>query len=273
MILVIYFATTAYILVHTFVIRTTGVRPELTIVLALTVFGIASFTYFIGRAHPNNLNHILAPAVILGFYWMTRLVEVRKVAPAFGATAAFCCYLGVGLVFAATWGDVREKVDSSGAALPLIYAHHAFEGKPIQSVSARLWHRTATDPRVVEAASLIDEYSPRNRRIPLFMLSGLSTEVLMRTHRANVFPVNELSQDSLLQSARQRALHFPHHLQAGDVVIWEPAAADTDELGTEIVGLLGHQFRFQALARTPHGVLAVRLEPKMGAHKDASSAP
>ncbi len=39
-------------------------------VVMLSIYGLAIFTYFVGRAHPNNLYHIAIPCILLGVYWL-----------------------------------------------------------------------------------------------------------------------------------------------------------------------------------------------------------
>ncbi len=41
-------------------------------VLMLAIYGLATFTYFCGRAVPNNLHHIALPFILLSVYWLQR---------------------------------------------------------------------------------------------------------------------------------------------------------------------------------------------------------
>jgi Ca2+/Na+ antiporter len=51
-------------------------RRQLFVALAgSTGAGIVTFTYFLGRSHPNNLHHVAPPAILVCSLWLCLLVE------------------------------------------------------------------------------------------------------------------------------------------------------------------------------------------------------
>jgi len=54
--------------------------PENELIFGLTLFGIAQYTYFLGRSHPNNLYHIATTTVIIAGYWLCQ-IDLHKEHP------------------------------------------------------------------------------------------------------------------------------------------------------------------------------------------------
>lgn len=62
--LVLYISSASYIVLKLFFTNEKGQR-DLPILSFITAYGIMSFIYYVGRSHPNNLHHIVIPAIII----------------------------------------------------------------------------------------------------------------------------------------------------------------------------------------------------------------
>lgn len=221
--------------------------PELRLVAGLTAFGLAQFTYYLGRSHPNNLCHISIPALALAAYWLCALVRSRETLPArFWRPAAYAIYcLGMiqvilGIPFLMDqWGHTAAQALVSGRRV-------------------ELWASKPTDPQVEEAVGLIERYLAQVDRIPLFIAPNLTTEALIRTGKVHLFPMSNPEQDELVEAARERALNFAHGLRAGDLILMSRDQKELHPLQRQIIKKLSREFTFLR-EDTTRSIVVVRL--------------
>lgn len=222
--------------------------PELRVVAGLTVFGLAQFTYYLGRSHPNNLYHICIPSLMLAAYWLCALVRSREVLPARFWRPATYAFYGLGmLLFVLGIPFLSDQWDRT-AAQALV------SGRPVE-----LWSRKPTDPQVEEALALIAKYAPAQERIPLFIVPNLTTEALILSGKVNLFPMSNPDQDALLAPARERALNFDHGLQAGDLFFMSRDPKELQSLQRQIIKKLSRTFTFLQ-EDTTRSIVVVRLQ-------------
>ena len=224
-------------------------------VLGMSVFGVAQYSYFVGRSHPNNLYHVALPAMFLAAFWLSKLSLPRVEVPEAGRRTARACGFGAltaALVLAAP--AVLHKLDASmlgGLALgPAAFAPltHLREPAP-------------TRPEVAETLGLLERYAPGSGRVAVFIDAELTTEVYLLSHRANVYPVSNPKQAVLLPSADWGVIAgYPTSLGAGDVVFTAPPAV-LDPLQQAMLSGLCQRFEFYELARSASGIAALRLAP------------
>jgi hypothetical protein len=222
--------------------------PELDAVAGLTAFGLAQFTYYLGRSHPNNLYHICIPSLVLAAYWLCALVRCREALPArFWRPATYAVYcLGMlqvvlGVPFLA---DQWERT----AAQALV------SGRPIE-----LWSNQPTDPQVEEAVGLIERYMGGRDRVPLFIAPNHTTEALLLSGKVQLFPMSNPEQDELLAAAAERALNYNHGMKPGDLVL---ISRDQNELRTlqrQVIKKLNQEFTF-VQEDTTRSIVVVRLQ-------------
>lgn len=221
--------------------------PELGVVAGLTVFGLAQFTYYLGRSHPNNLYHVCVPSLVLAAYWLCALVRSREGLPArFWRPAAYAFYCLGMLLFVLGVPFLMDQWDRTAARALL-------SDRPVE-----LWANKPTDQQVEEALALIAKYLPAQERIPLFIVPNLTTEALMLSGKVNLFPMSNPEQDELLASARERALNFDHGLRAGDLFFMSRDQKELRSLQRQLIKKLNRDFTFLQ-EDTTRSIVVVRL--------------
>ena len=224
--------------------------PELGVVAGLTTFGLAQFTYYLGRSHPNNLYHVCIPSLVLAAYWLCAMVRSREALPVhFWRPATYAIYcLGMLQVVL----GVPFLVDQWSRTT----AHALASGRSIA-----LWSSEPTDPQVSEAVALIGKYMNTADRIPLFIVPNLTTETLIRTGKVNLFPMSNPEQDELLVSASARALRFAHGLRSGDLLLMSKDQWELHTLQRQIIKKLNQEFTFLQ-EDTTESITVVRLQQR-----------
>lgn len=224
--------------------------PELGVVAGLITFGLAQFTYYLGRSHPNNLYHVCIPSLILAAYWLCVLVRRRHaLPPRFWPSAAYAIYC-FGML------QVVLGVPFLLDQWPRTAASALVSGRPFE-----LWTSKPTSPQVEEAMGLIEKYMPGVERIPLFIVPNLTTEALLRTGKVHLFPMSNPEQDELLVSASDRAVNFAHGLQAGDLIFIPKDQRELRTLQRQVIKKLNQEFTFLQEDTTAH-IVVVRLQPR-----------
>jgi len=251
----IYFASLLLLVYRTIRSPAAFARGEASLITGMTVFGIAQFTYFLGRSHPNNLYHICIPAVFLAAYWLCQMTKDAHLVPAgFRRSSTYCFYVAASLLFLTEVPNIVRKREHT-AAYALFY--QGTQGPSLCS-------REPTDPQVEEALCLIQKHAPDRERIPLFIAPELTTETLMLSEKANIFPLSNPVQDYLLESASTQALRFDHGLQSGDILFLARDTGQLNALQLLIVKRLREEFIF-ILADATSQVYAIRLEARTSA--------
>jgi hypothetical protein len=248
-------------------------RVELTAIAATTAFGILSYTYFLGRSHPNNLHHIAPPAIVLFVLWVSLLARHT---PMGNGTVRFAALVFVGWAAAAVIVQQPQETHASLLRSPL---RQIVQLNPRLSTRAHAlidWRQRPDDPRAVEAEQLLDRFAPGQSRVAVVLQVDLSTEALIRAHRGNLLPMAVPLQESLLP-ARSLSLIEKRlsRLEPGSVVLTEQgyldqpphyhyrgAAGYPDELGVVVLSEIRRLFRYRVAATTPNGLVLLILEAK-----------
>ncbi|MCX6356060.1 MAG: hypothetical protein NTZ78_14340 [Candidatus Aureabacteria bacterium] len=236
---------------------------ELSIVFGMTTCGIALFTYFIIRPHPNNLYHICLPTIFVAAYWLMRVSQLG-LPRTFRFSVAYCSCCAIALLYFAGVPSVTHKWHSTALYSAGRSIAQLRQGKPtiLREQLANLESRSPTRQRVAEALYLIQKYAPDKQRVALFIEPDCTTEALMLAGKTNVFPISHPGQDYLLGNARSamdRGLRYAHHLTRGDYLFMERDIGQLNELQQAIVMRLGREFRFENMETTEHGIVAVKL--------------
>ncbi len=238
--------TIVYIVVYTNASRWSS---ELKIIAGLTGFSIAQLTYYVGRSHPNNLFHICIPIIIIAAFAMTKfarfeIASLRR----FYTCVIYVAYAAVFLFILNLTPKTLEKFN----ALKNDY-------REVQTNLVSLWSRMPTNERVADAIKAIDKYTVKGSRVAIFLSPDDTTETLMLSHRAHIFPFNYILQESILEPASKRVFEFKHPLKPGDYLF---ISRDYADLEARIVNNLQQQFKFQLKEITPHGVMVMQLAAK-----------
>jgi hypothetical protein len=246
-----------------------SLSPPMRLALAgFTGFAISTFTYYIGRSHPNNLLVLLVPVVALGGLWVQVLLS---------APIARWRFVPIGaMILAAAMIAVNSKASVAAkwreTALALAIPH---QGGSLRLDFDHLAENPALDPRAPGAAALLDRVPP-GKPAAVLIEPELTTEVLMRAGRANLLPISNPAEDYLIGSSQARVRAAAESLPAGTFLLTQPGPKQPGELGpiglprdfnelqTEALAVLHRRFAFRLLQRRPSGIELVRLVRKRG---------
>lgn len=233
------------------------------IVFALTAMGIAQFTYYLGRSHPNNLFHICLPAIMLAFYWLDELSHQPALPKGLLLSAAFSFYFIMGEFLAVNAPSIITKTKTAAGYVLGRTIAEITQRKPlaIKEHLANLWYSKTTDSMIDDTMYLINKYAPNKPAVALFIYYDLNTETLIRLEKTNVFPIANPREDNIVKSSKTRVLTFPYRLQAGDIIFWERNFGRLLPVQMFAIERLSRDFNFQGV-ETRGGVVALRLLPK-----------
>lgn len=227
---------------------------------------IATFTYYIGRSHPNNLLILLVPVIALCGLWLQVLLS---------APVARWRYVPIGAVLLAgamiavnSGPSVRAKWRDT--ALALTVPRH---GNSLWIAFEHLAENPPLDPRSPAVAALLDRLPPG---APAAVLTEpeLTNEVLLRAGRRNLLPISDPTEDNLIHSSETRVRAAAASLPAGTLLLTSPVPRhpgelspvglprDFNELQDTALSVLHRRFAFRLVQRTRAGIELVRLVPK-----------
>lgn len=248
--------------------RPRDLAPPLTAALAgLTGLAIATFTYYLGRSHPNNLLVLLTPVAALGGLWLQALTAARLVRwRLFGAAAISFALM---LIVVASWPSVSAKWETTALA-------KATRGS-LGTAYRALAENPPLDPRAPVGVEMLDRYLPPGKPALVVSEPELSTEVLMRAGRRNLLPISHAPEDVLIESSFDRARAAAAAVPAGTVMLVSPVDVPEYEavspagqvralnlLQHAVLKVLHRRFEFQPLLVAPDaGLRLVRLQPRL----------
>jgi hypothetical protein len=248
----VYFASAAALVCRARWAADPGSLSRSGVVAGMTTFGMAQFTYFLGRSHPNNLHHIAIPSLFLAAYWIGELGRTPSVPHRFAATARYgACAAAVFLAIHCT-PYVGAQWEHSALADLLA------GGRAAGSALAEYGSPAATSPGAVEAVGLVARHAADKERVALFLEPDLTTEALVLSGKAHVFPLSHAPQDQLLQTARLRALLYAYDLRNGDCVFLAKDTSLLNQIQRQLLERLRSEFTFTPVEST-EDLLVVRL--------------
>ena len=266
----VYFVSLLALTYRIIVLRDSKRNDPHPIVVGMTFFGIAQFTYYLGRSHPNALFHISIPTLLLISYWLTRSGDgTLRIPTGFRSSLAYCVYAVLIGTFFLSLPDIEKKWEQTA-----VY-HIAHGGQKDLS----LWSIPPISIEVGDALRLLEKHAKDKERVVLFIHPEYTTEVLMLSEKVSVFPMSNPTQDNLLESAKKRALDFDHGLRPGDVFFlsngknksidkaakqfsFTQASLPLNHLQFEILKTLVKDFSFALRGTTDH-VYALALQAKI----------
>ena len=185
--------------------------PVLAGLAGFTGFAVSTFTYFLGRSHPNNLLNLLLPFCALGCLWASVFLGSQQ------SDRRPWRMVGVGLVLvvAATLvvlgvpgAQHRWSQTAFAQAVPFADGHMpGHGGASLRSSLGDLWAgRIADNSRVDHAARLLQRYDPGDGPALVVLPESTTemimdtTEVLLKVHRVNLLPISVPLQNDLISS-------------------------------------------------------------------------
>ncbi len=178
-----YLASAAALLL--LLLRRPGVaRRESVALLALTgvtTYGILFFNYFVDRSADHVLAYVSLPLVLLAVIWLSLLFRLDTGSPRLRLGVRAFALATVTLALSVAWSSLETRFDDTALA-------HVFPGGPsTREAMDRLWNFPPYNDRSVQGEQLLDRYMPGQRRVLVLAEPSLSTEILVRSGRANRF--------------------------------------------------------------------------------------
>lgn len=239
-----------------------------------SVYAIAVLSYTDNRSSTYLFLYVALPLLIAGTLWLSLLL-----APASGATlalrrSALASALAVSvLLLAGAWPAIGTHFNRTALA-------HFYPGGGFRSALHRLWHPPAIDPRAPVGIALLDRYAPARRALILFpTVPDLGTEILIRSHRANLLPIGDPKADGLVPTVwLPRVRAALRNLHTGQLLLTDESAfkviADLRRPGVHILTTpidgggvevewilhyLDQRFRIVPVARARGGLVVATL--------------
>lgn len=248
--------------------RPDALSPPLRTALAgFTGFAIATFTYFLGRSHPNGLLVLLVPLVSLGGLWTQVLLGGRAV---HWRTAGAASLLVVGgMIAVASWASLEDQWDETALGIVV-------DGGSPRARVQQLADNPVLDPRSPAVAAMLDERVPDGEPVVVLTEPELTTEVLLRAGRRNLLPISNPSEDSLIESSADRVEATAKRVPPGTVLLTSPPPSppgqvsptgqyrDFNSLQLLALEVLQRRFTLEPVASS-EGLELVRLLPRNGA--------
>jgi hypothetical protein len=233
---------------------------ELLLILGLTTASVAEFTYFIGRAHPSNLNHLAFLPTVLAFYWLDRLAHSRT----FPLAAVLGLLLVGGATTAALAMNIRPAYEAARTA-ELAWTRPGGIVNTVEELAGRLAHPVAYNSASAEAAALAKAYLPGRDRIVMLVADRITVEAHLLSGTCDLAQISDPSEDALVP-LRRLDLHLDDALEAGDIIVGGPFNQPFEPRHSAFAWMqelrlyrLEQRFYPQVLAHGPLGICAIRL--------------
>lgn len=247
--------------------RPRQLSPPLSAALTgFTGLALATFTYYLGRSHPNNLLVLLTPVVAFGGLWLQALANARLAHWRLVGAAAIS--LALAMVAVASWPSVTAKRGTTALA-------RVADGS-LRAAYQAMANNPPLDPRAPLGVEMLARYLPPGAPALVLSEPDLSTEVLMRADRRNLLPISHAPEDVLIDSSFARVRAAAEKVPAGSVMLTSPVEVPANEatgptgmsrelnlLQREALAVLHRRFEFQPLLTSAETELElVRLRPR-----------
>ena len=250
-------------------------HPALLVALAgSTAYAIAILSYTDNRSSTYLLLYVALPLLIAGTLWLALLLAPGSRLPGAVRRGGLAAALAVVvLLFAGAWPSIGTHFSRTALA-------RAYPGGGLGSALHRLWHPPPIDPRAPEGIRLLNRYIPAQRVLILLpTLPDLGTEILIRSHRANLLPIGDPKADGLVPSVwLPRISSALARIRAGQRILIDQQALQVisdlrnpavdrglqriDGGGTEVEWILrelDRRFRIRPIHRAADGLILAAL--------------
>jgi hypothetical protein len=246
-------------------------QPAFYATAGLTAFGALVFTYFLGRAAPNNLIHVSPPAIALGFVWVgiarTTIPDRRVVAIVTGVVI----FIGSLVVFAER-GNAELKYPTT--ALAAVLGRSAGIATELRS----LGHNPVVEPEAAHVAGFVSSLGRRRDTLTIILYPSVESEALLRLDRANAVGTSNPCQESLTSLGTARVATEIRALRPGGMLVTSSSPADAGTLlpiQQYALALIRSRFTPHRIGADGHGLDAYVMSAPgpAGVHPTAAPAP
>ncbi len=251
--------------------------PVLVGLAGSTAYSIALLSYTDNRSSTYLLLYVALPLVIAATLWLALILAPASRLPRIVRRSALASALTiVVLLLSAAWPTIGGHFSRTALA-------RAYPNGGLTSALHRLWHPPPIDPRAPVAIALLDRYMPGRRAVILLpTLPDLGTEIVMRSHRANLLPIGDPKADGLVSSVwLPRVRSALARLKPGQRILIDDQAlkviADMRRLGVNplhgaidgggievewILRELDRRWRIEPIHSGPDGFIVAELVPR-----------
>jgi hypothetical protein len=227
---------------------------------ALTVFGALAYTYYLGRAHPDNLEHVSPPAVALLFVWLglIRSAAVTRGVRALSVASTVAVGLFGGLVVASQVSSVSYKFPTT------LLGELVGVGGSRPATIDQLASNPVVNPGVTNVTQFVRTLHRGRFGLTIVLSPPIETESLIRLGEGNAVGASNPCQESLAPTGAVRVLAAVRVLNPGGTLVVS-TPADAAALGallpiqTYTLQLLATRFKLRLIA-SQFGVEAFQLE-------------
>lgn len=248
-------------------VRSRAGAAALACIGSVTLMGVAQFSIYVGKSAPERIYPAALPVVVVLAFWAERLSRRARRATSTRLVVACTAYAALLLCLeqlsprALEWWhhDTETWLGSRRIASNL----HGCAAFP-----ECLWDPPAASRAAERLEGLIERFDPGDGPIGVFLSSPATTEVLIRSGRPHVFPLNKPFQDGLVLANAARIALAPHALEAGDVIFVRALLRKERRPSENLLRVLLHRVcdeEFVCRRIMMHaGVEVMRLEARSG---------
>jgi hypothetical protein len=248
--------------------------PVLAGLAGFTGFAASTFTYFLGRSHPNAILVLLVPVCALGCLWASVFVPPRGQDYRAWRAVPVVLFLVVAAslsVFGFPGAVQKWHLTAFAQAVPLANGHlPGSGGESLRTSIEDLWAgRTYDDSIVDHGAELLRRYDPGNGPALVVLPENVAiipqtTEVLLKVRRANLLPIGEPVEDNLIVSrVWPRIVAAVDAVPDGTILLTSTRVPQTDlPILQRALAELQQRFDFQVLESSPDGLQVIRLHSR-----------
>jgi hypothetical protein len=243
----------------------------------LTAFGVVSYTYFLGRSHPNNVFHVAPSMITMLALWLHIVLREATTAgrPRVAAAAVWATAMGASLAVLPCLPALQEKAQRS--ALASIVRTVDGHGDSLPDDLQTLWTNPPVSPnpmfppREPAAQAFLERVGQPGRRVIILLHPDLVPGLLVQTGRANGIPLTTPAEADLSPEAHSEVQEAIAKLRPGAFLIVTarpPASAprpylyQLNDIEREAFHSLRARFRLHLVAWDPARIAAFRLDRK-----------
>jgi hypothetical protein len=251
--------------------------PVLVGLVGFTGFAVSTFTYFLGRSHPNNLLNLLLPFCALGCLWASVFLGPQRQHRSAWRVVGVALVLAVAatlVVLGVPGAQHRWSQTAFAQAVPFADGRMPGQGgEAVRGSLGDLWAgRTNDDSRVDNAAKLLQRYDPGDGPALVVLPESTTemimdtTEVLLKVHRVNLLPISVPLQNDLISSHEwPRVVAAIDAMPDGTILVTSTRVAQIGPaLLQRTLGELQQRFDFQVLENSSDGLQVIRLHLRVG---------
>jgi len=280
-VIAIYFLCLSSYVIKWLIDRKLDATVERATILCLSFFGIAQFTYYLGRSHPNNFFHVSVPAIIIAFYGIDQIGKLPlKKYFLFSQSATISFIIALTFLCTLYLPQFLTKFPNTG----FDFVRALVEDQQVEKYSTEkflideynlLWARQPSSEEVTDAVYLIRKYAGEQTSVTVFLSNDSTTETLLLSNKIHTYLIDHPSENILSAQVRQFIYDHAPTLHIGDMIFLasDPSQlllqdqvapiqfAQDMELQQQLVLQLCEQFSFEKVEATLHGVTAFVLRP------------